>query len=200
MKERARAPRRIAVAAAAALAVLIAWGASGPAANAAVSVTKTPQVNCKQLTKAQIQPLLSAPIATVKVTKAGIAGQQCVFGSDAGGAAIDVLVDKGSFAKRGYDEEVKGYSNKVAVRGVTGANAYRDTGDFQVVALKGDTYCSVSVGSSDSIPGVGAIEAANNGSSNLPEKDNDVIATALGTICNRIYRSGNTTPSLDGLS
>lgn len=194
------APRSIARAGAAAVASFVALGVGAPVASASVSVAQKPTVTCKQLTRAQIQPLMSAPIATVKVTKLGITGQQCVFSSVDHETAIDVVVDKGTFATKGYDQEVKSYTNKVAVKGVAGGNAYRDTGDFQTVALKGGTYCSVSVGSSDSIQGVGAIEAANNGSSNLPESDNDVIATALGTICNRIYRSGNTTPSLAGLS
>ena len=156
-----------------------------------------PQATCKQLTKAEIQPLLSAPIATVKTTKSGIAGQECVFSSADSEADIDIVVDKGSFAKQGYAAEVKGYSAKVAVQGVAGTHAYRDTGDSTVVALKGDEYCSVSGGP---VPGVGAIEEANGGSSNLPEHDHDVIATAFGTICNRIYGSGTTKPSLDGLS
>jgi hypothetical protein len=186
------------VAGAAALASLLALGVGAPGARAAVRVAKKPQATCKQLTKAEIQTLLSAPIATVKTTKSGIAGQECVFSSADSEADIDVVVDKGSFAKQGYAGEVKGYSAKVAVQGVAGAHAYRDAGDSTVVALKGDEYCSVSGGP---VPGVGAIEdEANGGSSSLPEHDHDVIATAFGTICNRIYGSGTTKPSLDGLS
>ncbi len=183
-----------------AVAATVLLGCGSAQATVAVPAAKKPAIRCKQLTKAEIQPLMSAPIATVKVTKVSIAGQQCVFSSSDTEATIDVLVDKGTFAKKGYQEELKSYSAKVAVKDVAGANAYRDTGDFQIVALKGDTYCSVSVGAADSIAGVGAIQAANNGSSDLSEHDNDIIATALGTICNRIYHSGNTTPSLDGLS
>jgi hypothetical protein len=185
------------VAGAAALASLLALGVGAPVAGAAVRVAKKPQATCKQLTKAEIQPLLSAPIATVKTSKSGIAGQECVFSSADSEADIDIVVDKGSFARQGYAAEVKGYSSKVAVQGVAGAHAYRDTGDSTLAALKGDEYCSVSGGP---VPGVGAIEEANGGSSNLPEHDHDVIATAFGTICNRIYGSGTTKPSLDGLS
>jgi hypothetical protein len=185
------------VVAAPALASLLALGAGAPVAGAVVRAAKKPQATCKQLTKAEIQPLLSAPIATVKTSKSGIAGQECVFSSADSEAGIDIVVDKGSFAKQGYAAEVKGYSSKVAVQGVAGAHAYRDTGDSTIVALKGDEYCSVSGGP---VPGVGATEQANGGSSNLPEHDHDVIATAFGTICNRIYGSGTTKPSLDGLS
>jgi hypothetical protein len=185
------------VAGAAALGSLLVLGVGAPVARAVVRVAKKPQATCKQLTKAEIQPLLSAPIATVKITRSGIAGQACVFSSADSEADIDIVVDKGSFAKQGYAAEVKGYSAKVPVQGVAGAHAYRDTGDSTIVALKGDEYSSVSGGP---VPGVAAIEEGNGGSSNLPEHDHDVIATAFGTICNRIYGSCTTKPPLDGLS
>lgn len=31
------------------------------------------------------------------------------------------------------------------------------------------------------------------------EKQNDILATALGTVCNRLFGVGNTTPDLGGL-
>ena len=67
-------------------------------------------------------------------------------------------------------------------------------------ALKGDELCSVSVGSSDTIPGVSALEEAAGGTSDIPEGANAIIAKALGTVCNRLFKKGNTTPSFAGLS
>jgi hypothetical protein len=153
---------------------------------------------CGQLTKAQVQPLLSVHISKVKISRVSD-GQQCVYsGSDGGGEAIDVLVISGSGAKQGFSSEVKSLDGKVAVKGV-GTQAYRERGDFQLDSIKGSTYCSVSVGSGDSIPGVGALESANDGSSDIPDSDNAVIATALGSLCNRIYKSGSTKVSLSAL-
>ena len=165
-------------------------------ASAAVLATQSSTAACKQLTKSQIQPLLATPIAKVKVTPAPGSGQQCVY-SGSGGKAIDVLVIKGSFAKQGFQEDLTGMQHKVAVSGV-GDKAYREKGDFQIDSIKGSEYCAVSVGSEDSIPGVSDLFV--NGSSDIPESANAIIASALGTICNRIYGKGNTKPSLKGLS
>jgi hypothetical protein len=182
-----------------AIATTVFVAGSAVPATAAVAAAKKPAITCKQLTKSQIQPLVSDTVSSVKVTAGGFAGQQCVFSNSDAEAAIDVLVDKGSEAATEFNTEVKNFTRKVAVPGVSG-KAYRDTGDFTIEALYGDKYCSVSTGSADTIPGVGAIEAANGGTSDIGDANDAVLARALGTICNRIYGSGNTKPSLDGLS
>jgi hypothetical protein len=164
-------------------------------ASATLTASSGAKATCKQLTKSEVQPLLASPVTKVKVAAATSAGQQCEFSG--GGHVIDVLVLKGSTAKQGFQEDVKDMSPKVAVPGV-GDKAYREGGDFQIDSIKGTESCSVSVGSEDDIPGVSAL--LTNGSSDLPESANATIATALGTICNRIYGKGNTKPSLAGLS
>ena len=113
---------------------------------------------------------------------------------------IDVVVVKSSSAKQLFNEDVRAFSHKVVVRGVTG-KAYRATGDFQMEGLDGQVDCSVTVDSAATIPGVAALQ--NNGNSDgdfqLSESDNSIISTALGTICNRLFGKGNTKPSLTGL-
>ena len=157
-------------------------------------------VTCNQLTKAEVQPLLVDPITTVKVTAAGIdgEGQQCVFGTASDGA-VDVLVLSGDLATTGYAQEVQGMTKPVSIPGV-GDKAARDTGDDQPHAIKGDVYCSVGLGADGAVPGVAALQQAAGGTSNIGEAANGIIAAALGTLCNRIYGSGNTTPDLSGLS
>jgi hypothetical protein len=165
----------------------------------AVAGAATPRATCKQLTKAQVQPLMSVKVNKVEVTKALSTGQQCVYSnSSGGGQAVDVLVIGGSDAKPSFQEDVRGFDSKMAVPGV-GQKAYRDKGDFQISSFNGKEYCSVTVGSGDTIPGVGALQEQNGGTSELPESDNAVIAKALGTICNRLYKKGNTKVSLVGL-
>jgi hypothetical protein len=152
-------------------------------------------VTCKQLTKGQVQPLIGTPITKVKVTKAEQTGQQCVYSGSSGGEAIDVLVLKGE-TKAAFKEDTRGLDHKVAVSGV-GEKAYRAEGDYQIEALSGSEYCSVSVGEEDTVPGVAALEV--NGSSDIPESANATVARALGTLCYRLYKKGSTTPSLAGL-
>jgi hypothetical protein len=173
---------------------LVAWGGAGAPASA--SGHGTGAATCKQLTKAQIQPLMSTPITKIMITKALQTGQQCVYSGASGGAAIDVLVLKGAPAKQGFQEDLRSLDHKVAVPGV-GARAYRAKGDYQIDSLSGTESCSVSVGEEDTVPGVAALEA--NGSADIAESANAIVARALGTICNRIYKKGSTTPSLAGL-
>jgi hypothetical protein len=156
-------------------------------------------VTCNQLTKADVQPLLVDPITTITVTAAGIGGegQQCVFGTASDGA-VDVLVLRGDEATSGYAQEVQGMTTPVNVAGI-GDKAARGTGDDQPDSIKGDVFCAVSLGTDEGVPGVAALQQAAGGTSNIGEAANGIIAAALGTLCNRIYGSGNTTPDLSGL-
>jgi hypothetical protein len=131
----------------------------------------------------------------VSVSSAGDdgTGQQCDF---AGGVddlnVIDVLVLSGSSATTEYSDVSEG---GVSVPGV-GDKAVRAPGEISVNALHGDTYCSVSVGDPGDVPGIADFETANEGSSDIPDAIADPAAAALGTLCNRIFGTGTTTPDL----
>ncbi len=158
----------------------------------------SPSATCKQLTKAQVQPLMASTITKVKVTRPLSSGQECVFSNADDSEDIDVLVVGGSTAASAFREDVSGLTSKQVVPGV-GQKAYRSKGDFQITSTNGKEYCSVSVGSEETIPGVAAINAAHGDTSYVPESDNAVIAKALGTLCNRLYKKGNTKVSLAAL-
>ena len=160
------------------------------------------KVRCSQLTKEQVQPLLVNAITDVKVTAAGTdgEGQQCVFSAPDGTGAIDVLVLGGADAQQAYAGAIKAETHgPVAVPGV-GDKASRDTGDGEIDSIKGDLYCSVSLGSSGDMPGIGKLEQAAGGTTHIAESAYAAMAAALGTLCNRIYGSGNTTPDLSMLT
>jgi len=156
-------------------------------------------VNCKQLTQDVVQPLMAGAIDSVSVTAAGDddTGQQCDFAGGADDVSdINVLVLSGSTATTEYSDIASG---GISVPGV-GDKAVRQDGDVSLDALHGDTYCSVSVGDPGDLPGIGALEAANEGSTDIPDSVLDPAAAALGTLCNRIFGSGNTTPDLAALA
>ena len=160
------------------------------------------KASCKQLTKEQVQPLLANAITDVKVTAAGTdgEGQQCVFSAPDGTGAIDVLVLGGADAQQAYAGAINAETHgPVAVPGV-GDKASRDTGDGEIDSMKGDLYCSVSLGSSGDMPGVGKLEQAAGGTTHIAESAYAAMAAALGTLCNRIYGSGNTTPDLSAIT
>ena len=172
------------------------------AGGGAAASTPAGDGSCKQLTFAEVQPLITdtvISVATTAITGDGH-GQQCVFdakGTDSTGS-ITVQVLSGSEGTAAYAQEVGGESKPVAVSGV-GDKASRDTEDGEINALKGDVYCSVSYSSNDEVPGVGPLEEAHGSTNNIGENFYDAIAKALGTLCNRIYGSGSTTPDLSSL-
>jgi hypothetical protein len=171
------------------------------ATGAAVS-TPAGDGSCKQLTFAEVQPLITDTVISVATTAITVDGhgQQCVFsakGTDSTGA-VTVQVLGGSQGTAAYVQEVGGESKPVAMSGV-GDKASRDTEDGEINALKGNVYCSVSYSSSDLVPGAGPLEEAHGATNNIGENFYDTIAQAMGTLCNRIYGSGNTTPNLSSL-
>jgi hypothetical protein len=160
------------------------------------------KVRCNQLTKEQVQPLMANTITDIKVTAAGTdgEGQQCIFSAPDGTGAIDVMVLGGADAQQAYAGAIKAESHgPVNVPGV-GDKASRDTGDGEIDSIKGDIYCAVSLGSSGDMPGIGKLEQAAGGTTHIAESAYAAMAAALGTLCNRIYGSGNTTPDLSLLT
>ena len=69
----------------------------------------------------------------------------------------------------------------------------------KVLMLKGKTYCSVSP-QDGAIPGEAQLEEASGDTAGIGNKAYAEIAAAIGTVCNRIFGSGNTTPDLTGLT
>ena len=49
------------------------------------------------------------------------------------------------------------------------------------------------------MPGVGQLEEAAGGTSNIGDANDALEAAAVATLCNRIFGSGNTTPDLSAL-
>ncbi len=174
-----------------------------------------PKTGCSQLTKAQIQPLIVNPITKVTV-KAVTAeqytgstkriGQECIFAAGSSDSeALTVTVISGPVAARAYGSDVQSLDGAVAVHGV-GTKAVRApvdskgaAGTTTLSALKGKTYCSVSPGDGD-IPGEGQLEEAAGATADIGNKAYAEIAAAVGTVCNRIFGSGNTTPDLTALT
>ena len=169
---------------------------------------------CRQLTKEQIQPLVADPITHVTVQPAtgedygGIAGkkvgQQCNFATESTEDALQVTVIAGPSAAKAYAAEVAGLPGAVRVTGV-GDKAVRARVDAKgaaatttLISLKGHTYCSVAPGDG-ALPGTAALEEAAGNTADIGDAAYAEIAAAVGTVCNRVYGSGNTTPDLSKL-
>jgi len=159
-----------------------------------------PAVTCQQLTLPQVQPFIGEKLTkdAVQFENLGdVSGQDCRFSGASGDNSIDVIVLKGSGAAAAYTQEVADEKDgQVDVPGV-GDKASRDKGSAGITALKGDTYCATGVG--NELPAIGILESAANGTTNIGEDYYQEAAIAVGTLCNRIFGSGNTTPDLSKL-
>lgn len=175
-------------------------GSDSPAAVAAsANQGGSGAATCKQLSKAEVQPLQSEPITAVNVAAFGSNsdGQQCTFVVDGGAVTVIVVPESDQLAN--YAAQLKELAKPVSVPGV-GDEAVRDGGDESgaVLSNKGGATCQVGV-SAEFVPGVGALMEAAGATNNIGDSNYAVIAAAAGTLCNRIFGSGNTTPDLSGL-
>lgn len=176
----------------------------------------SPKATCSQLSKAQIQPLLVNPITKVTVKpetsiqfngKRTHIGQQCVYAAGSGDSeALTVTVIGGPFAANAYAADVESLGPRPTRVSGVGSKAVRASVDSNGAAatsmlssIRGSTYCQV-VPQSDDIPGVAQLEEAAGATSDIGNTAYGEIAAAIGTICKRVYGSGNTTPHLSGLT
>jgi len=154
---------------------------------------------CSQLTNEDIQPLMTNAVVGDDVSAVGTDsdGQQCIYHDADSEQAVDIIVAPASDEVFGYNSAKENATNPVDVAGI-GDEAFREAGDDQPTAQSGGLVCSVSLGTNTEIPGTDAL--IQNGSLDLTETQDGIIAEALGTVCNRIFGSGNTTPDLSGLA
>jgi hypothetical protein len=168
---------------------------------------------CSQLTRAEVQPLLADPITNVVLTPLTneqlpsvltegkkVEGQTCAYAVAGTAQALTINVLGGSDSSVMYTADLQGLSQPVSVPGV-GDKATRDGSDSTpiVTSVKGSLYCSVTP-QSDEIPGLAPLMKAAGNTGDIGDANYAVAATAVATLCNRIYGSGNTTPDLSSLA
>jgi hypothetical protein len=159
------------------------------------------KATCDQLTVADVQPLVAGTVSKHAPQAAGAGdnpGQDCQFPVD-DDEAIDVTVlPNNTLGQDAYASAVKEEgADAIPVNGV-GEKASRKKGDITVNALSGSVYCTVSAEASE-MPGIGDWESSHGGTSDVPDSIVGPAVDAIGTLCNRIYGSGNTTPDLNAL-
>lgn len=172
------------------------------APGASTAPTGGTTATCKQLVFADVQPLLDSPITNVVVTAAGLSGggQECRFEAADPSLNVDVIVVGGDDGTTQYNSDISEFDQPAALPGV-GDKAMWDSNDESpaFAAIKGDVYCSVGVSAED-VPGVGKLMDDADNTNQIGDANYLIISTALATVCNRIYGSGNTTIDLSGLA
>jgi hypothetical protein len=186
------------------LAAVIAPAAIAQSAIAAGSVP-----TCAGLTKAQLQPLLVYKITKiVDKTVSGEmyfagnkkVGETCVVNDTDTSNALAITVLGGSVATKQFTDDSVSEKPTISVPGI-GDKAFREKADSKgsvgtpiVSAIKGSTYCSVTPNDGQA-PGEARLEKAAGDSSDIGDSAYADIDAADGTLCNRIFHSGNTSPA-----
>jgi hypothetical protein len=185
-----------------------ALGAVAPAVAGASS--SAPPVTCSQLTKAELQPLLAHPFTKITTQPVlanqvsftlgnKVVGQTCTVADSDTSNAMLITVVGGSAGSLDYTDTVKGTQHAVSVPGI-GTKAIRQAADSSgeapgiVSALKGTTYCSIDPQEGET-PGEARLEVAAGNTGRIGDQAYADMAAADGTLCNRIFGSGNTNPA-----
>ena len=137
---------------------------------------------------------------TVKAAGTISKGQSCLFSSADTSNLLFINVMSGQDATNAYQTDTIGFgSNAIAVSGI-GDKAARNGShcDPIVPSMQGDIYCSV-LPNIDDFVGIQPLVAAGN-TADVGDKYYAAAAAAYGTLCNRVYGSGNTTPDLSALT
>jgi hypothetical protein len=170
-------------------------GGSGAATTKAAAKAK---VTCSQLAKTDVQGLMTSTVTSMKVSPVGTGGdgQLCVFGGSDDSQAVDVIALPDSDPALGWDQSKAQASDPVSLTGI-GDEAYREGDDDSPFARHGGVLCTVSIGTISQLPGSDAM--ITDGTLHEGPAQETVVATALGTVCNRLFGTGSTTPDFSGL-
>jgi hypothetical protein len=179
--------------AAADLSRAIAAAASESGSPAATGASGAPIDPCTKLTKADVQPLFTVPIATALPSVLNTATTKGCTWSAADGSAetsIALLVRTGGDASFEWTEATSG--NPVKFSGV-GDQAEHISGISDFVSIKSGVVCSITtLGRTHLAPLAGLTY---NSQQLLSDTDATTAAQQFGTLCNKVYGSGNTTPT-----
>jgi hypothetical protein len=191
---------------------LIALGVAAVLAPAAIAQSAAAAASvptCAQLTKAQLQPLLVHKITKISVKPvSGVmwfagnkkVGETCVVADTETSNALAITVLGSSATARAFKSDSVSEKPTVPVPGV-GDKAIREKADAKgavgtavVSAVKGGTYCQVDPQEGET-PGEAKLEEAAGDTSDIGDNAYADMAAADGTVCNRIFHSGNTSPA-----
>ena len=148
---------------------------------------------CVQLTKADVQPFFSVPVVTQLPGPKQI-GHTCEWqANDSPGGvstSLDINVRTGQDAIDGWSTAVGPTSTATMFSGV-GDQAEHYPGAPDFVSIKGQILCGIT--------SVGYLHLAgkmNYQPGSMPDDAATQIAQQYGTLCNKIFGSGNTTPTM----
>jgi hypothetical protein len=152
---------------------------------------------CVKLTAALVQPFFTAPVKLrQKDEPKSNSSAECFFDTPDGESEFQVYTATGDLADAFYNENLKQDGvPSVPVSGV-GDKAVREPHDIWIYARKGHVFCMIhgDLHTRSQVRGLQKFA-----DKPIPDDLATRYAQQLGTLCNRLFDSGPTTPSFTGL-
>jgi len=179
---------------------------SSPAAHAVAASADDPsdEVNhfppCDKLSVADVQPFFNTPIKKIADPPSSAPAQDCKFETVDGIQGIQISTIVGSMvkaftAKPPTDDGKPG----IPLSGI-GDSAIRESNDIWVYAMKNGVFCMIhgdhaGENAQGSVEEIRGLKISDSLGHTIPAATAQAVAQNLGTLCNKIWGSGNTTPS-----
>jgi hypothetical protein len=148
---------------------------------------------CQKLTKADVQPFFSVPVVT-ELPGPKEVGDTCEFqANDAPGGvstALDINVRTGQDATEWWSTAGGATSGATMFSGV-GDQAEHFPGSTDFVSISGQVACGLTTTGYEHLAGKASYQPGS-----MPNDAATQIAQAYGTLCNKIYGRGSTTPTI----
>jgi hypothetical protein len=158
---------------------------------------------CQVLSLAQVQPIVTPELASTKASTQPLIKENdlhlCTFLAADGNEVLTVSTYVADRAPSTFDEFRQSEDTPTDIAGV-GDKAYRGDESPDVTAVHGDVLCTVDLSDPGDARGADRLYDENGHHTDIGAPAFDIVASALGTLCNRIFKSGNTTPDLSGLT
>jgi hypothetical protein len=164
--------------------------------------------SCEQLSVADVQPFYKSPVAKTTVDQNSVVQgtSECFFKTTPQGSSLQIITTS-SAALIAQDAMTAKHDGKpgVPLPGI-GDKAIRQADDVWVFATQGGVFCAVQGNhAADSAQNAAALElrglkTSDVRSGKIPDATAQALAEQLGTLCNKIFGSGNMTPSFAGLN
>jgi hypothetical protein len=151
---------------------------------------------CVKLSAALVQPFFTAPIKLRQKEQPSDSSAECFFDTADGESEFQVYTATGELADMFYNGNLKQDGvPSVPISGV-GDKAVREPHDIWVYARKGAVFCMIH-GDRHTRSQVRGLQKL--ADKPVPDELATRYAQQLGTLCNRLFGSGSTTPSFTGL-
>jgi hypothetical protein len=155
---------------------------------------------CDKLSVADVQPFFNTPIKKIPDAPSTAPSQRCTFATIDEIQAIDVTTVVGSMVKAFTDKPPTDDGKPGTPLSGVGDSAIRESNDIWVYAIKNGVFCMIhgdhagehAQGAVEEIKGLRISDSL---AHTIPAATAQAVAQNLGTLCNKIWGSGNMTPT-----